>query len=343
VRVVHSVRGTVIHNFAAWTHATPPVEHAVHVPFDLVQLSLSKTIEHQLGVVARPQVVLAGIDDHTIYRRCRRGDWQRVLPGIYLTAAGTLSLDQRRIAAALFAGEEAQLTGAATLFWYGFKSPLATDRIHVVVPHHTRRRSSGFVVVQRTLSLDDAARDLGLFRITSPARAVVDACRLMSDLQGVRAVMAEAVQASFVDVKSLDDEIRRAVRSRTALARRALTEILDGIQSSPEAELRAITIRSRILPPIAWNPRLTGPDGEVLPTPDGLLAEVKIALEVDSREHHASGDGWRRTLQRHNVLTQHGFIVLHFTPAEIRSEANRVLRVIEQTYRRRVHQLAIAQ
>jgi hypothetical protein len=114
---------------------------------------------------------------------------------------GTLSLDQRRIAAALFADEGAQLTGAATLFWYGFKSPLATDRIHILVPHHMRRRSSGFVVVQRTLSLDHAARDVGLFTITSPARAVVDACRLMSDLQGVRAIVAEAVQASFVDIK----------------------------------------------------------------------------------------------------------------------------------------------
>jgi very-short-patch-repair endonuclease len=88
-----------------------------------------------------------------------------------------------------------------------------------------------------------------------------------------------------------------------------------------------------------WNPHLTDPDGLTLPTPDGLIAEARIALEVDSREHHAASDGWRRTLERHNVLTEHGFTVLHFTPVEIRSESARVLRVIEQTYARRMRDI----
>jgi hypothetical protein len=302
----------------------------------VIQASLSALIDRQSGVVARPQLLLAGIDDHAIYRRCRQGSWQRVLPGVYVVARGPLSLDQRRIAAALFAGESAQLTGAATLFWYGFKSPMATDRIQVLVPHAIRRRSSGFVVVQRTLSLDQAARDLGLFRITSPARAVVDACRFTSELQVVRAIMTEAIQVPFAAATSIDEEIRRAARSRTALARRVFMEVLEGIRSSPEAELRDITSRSRILPAIAWNPKLTDADGAALPTPDGWIAEAGIALEVDSRRHHATGDGWRETLQRHNVLSERGVIVLHFTPAEVRSESKRVLRVIEQTYLRRM-------
>ena len=81
-----------------------------------------------------------------------------------------------------------------------------------------------------------------------------------------------------------------------------------------------------------WNPRLTTPDGVELPTPDGWIADGAIALEVDSREHHSSPDDWRRTLRRHNVLTQQGSIVLHFTPLEIRTQARQVLRSIEQTY-----------
>jgi hypothetical protein len=125
---------------------------------------------------------------------------------------------------------------------------------------------------------------------------------------------------------------RSAARSRTALARQALTEVLAGVRSAPEAELREITSRSTILPPILWNPRLTTEDGVELPTPDGWIADGAIALEVDSREHHSSPDDWRRTLRRHNVLTQRGSIVLHFTPLEIRTQPRQVLRSIEQTY-----------
>jgi hypothetical protein len=206
----------------------------------------------------------------------------------------------------LFAGDDGQLTGAATLLWYGFKSPLASDRVQVIVPHETRRRSAGFVTIQRALSMDANARDPGIYRVTSPARAVVDACRLMTDLRGIRAILSEAVQGGFVGIKAIDEEIRRAARSRTALVRRAFTEVSAGVRSSPEAELRELLSRSDILPAILWNPLLVGLDESVLPTPDGWIADAAIGLEVDSHEHHASGDGWRRTLRRHNALERPG-------------------------------------
>jgi hypothetical protein len=300
-----------------------------------VQPSLHEIVDRQQSIITRPQLISAGIDDHAIYRKVRRGSWQRVLPGIYHVETGPLTLEHRRIAGALFTGESAQLTGGATLLWYGFKSPVATDRIHALVPHESRRRSAGFVIVQRALSLDHDARDAGSYRVTSPARAAIDYCRLTSDFQSVRAIMTEAVQAHFASEKALDDEIRRAARSRTALARRALTEICDGVRSSPEAELREITSHSKILPAIVWNPQLTDRDGIQLPSPDGWIADAAIALEVDSREYHSSSDGWRQTLRRHNTLSEQGVMVLHFTPAEIRSESARVLRVIEKVYRHR--------
>jgi hypothetical protein len=153
-------------------------------------------------------------------------------------------------------------------------------------------------------------------------------------------MMAEAVQRDFASPAAIDEEIRRAARSRTALARQALTEVLAGVRSEPEAKLRDITSRSAILPPILWNPRLSTEDGVELPTPDGWIAQAAIALEVDSREHHSSPDDWRRTLRRHNVLTQRGAIVLHFTPLEIRTQPRQVLRSIDATYLTRASVIA---
>jgi Transcriptional regulator, AbiEi antitoxin len=305
------------------------------------QWSLEQVLARQDGVIARSQLITAGIDDRAISRRVRDGEWQRILHGVYRVASEALTLERRRIAAALYAGQDAQLTGAATLLWYGFKAPLATDRVHALVPHSVHRRSTGFVMIQRTLSMDPGARDVGLYWITSPARAVVDACRTAPDLRVVRSIMAEAVQRNFVSLRTLDDEIRRAARSRTALVRRVMSEILTGVRSSPEAELRDITARSTVLPAILWNPYLVGPNGTRLPTPDGWLAEAAMALEVDSQEHHAVGDDWRNTLRRSNILAELGAVVLHFTPAEIRTEPMRVLRVIEQTFLARIETASV--
>jgi Transcriptional regulator, AbiEi antitoxin len=309
-----------------------PNDHAVVVLVTRIGPALGSLLDQQHDVVSRGQLLTAGVDDMTMYRRVRAGAWQRLLPGIYLTGPMSAGSEQRRIAAALYAGPQAQLTGISVLHWYGFRHAPSTDKVHVLVPHAMRCRSSGFVIVQRTLTMDQAERHAALYRVTSPARAVVDACRALTELRHVRAVVAEAVHNGHASPNALDEEIRRAARSRTALVRRALTEIFDGVRSAPEAELRDLTGRSKVLPRILWNPQLTTVEGTPLPTPDGWLPDVGLALEVDSAEHHASPDDWRRTLGRNNELSQYGVAVLHFTPTEIRQTPRQVLATIERAY-----------
>ncbi|WP_255609927.1 hypothetical protein [Micromonospora sp. PLK6-60] len=187
-------------------------------------------------------------------------------------------------------------------------------------------------MVARALALDDKARRTALYPVCSPARAVVDAARDLRDLRTVRAIVAEAVQRDFTDLGALDAEIRRARRSRTALIRKAFSEVVSGTRSAPEAELRECLGASRLLPEILWNPRLLTADGRTLPTPDGYLAEAAVALEVDSREHHFSPGDWARTMDRHNELGRLGVLVLHVTPAQIRREPARVRRTVEDAY-----------
>ncbi|MBE1492809.1 type IV toxin-antitoxin system AbiEi family antitoxin domain-containing protein [Plantactinospora soyae] len=289
----------------------------------------------QQQIVTRRQLHGAGIDDMHMYRQTRRGRWQRVLPATYALVSGTLTDEQQRIAAALYVGRSAQITGLAALHWYGFRYSPKADRMRLLVPHTARRASAGHVVVCRALSLDEYARDGGLYRICSPARAVVDACRELRDLRTVRSVMAEAIQRDFTDLPTLDGEVVRAGRSRTALVRQAFREVLHGVRSSPEAELRVCLAASRELLEIVWNPRLLGPDGSRLPTPDGYLADAAIALEVDSQEFHLAPADWRRTMDRHNELSRYGVLVLHFPPSQIRREPERVRHLVEDAYRSR--------
>jgi hypothetical protein len=292
--------------------------------------------ELQAQIVTRRQLAAFGVEDVATYRKVKRGEWQRVLPGICALTRAPLSTEQRRIAATLYAGRRAQLTGLCALHWYGFRHAPTTAHMHVLVPHETRRRSTGFVIVQRTHELDPAPRQTPQYQIASATRAVIDACRASADLRTARAVMTEAVQRQFTGLAWLDDELRRAGRSRTAIARRVWQELLDGVRSSPEAELRELTESSAVLPRVRWNAPLVGPDGRPLPTPDGWIDETGIALEVDSREYHSEPDDWARTLRRHNVLTACGALVLHITPREIREEPARILRMIEQAHVARV-------
>lgn len=293
---------------------------------------LEEAADRQQQIVTRAQLLAAGFDDMFLYRQTRRGLWQRVLPATYALFTGTLTDEQRRISAALYAGADAQVTGLAALSWYGFRYSPRTDDVQLIVPHHTRRKSSGHAVIARALALDAKARRTGLYPVCSPARAVVDAARDLRHLRPVRAIVAEAVQRSFTDLSALDKEIRRARRSRTALIRKAFSEVVAGTRSAPEAELRECLSDSPLLPEVLWNPRLLTADGRTLPTPDGYLAEAAVALEVDSQDYHFSPGDWARTLDRHNELSRLGVLILHFTPAQIRREPTRVRRTVEDAY-----------
>lgn len=292
----------------------------------------AETAQRQQQIVTRAQLLAAGFDDMYLYRQARRGLWQRVLPATYALVTGTLTDEQRRRSAALYVGRDAQVTGLAALIWYGFRQSPRTDDVHLIVPHHARRRSAGHAVVARALALDPQARRTDLYPVCSPARAVVDAARDLRQLRPVRAIVGEALQRRFTDLAALDEEIRRARRSRTALVRRAFSEVADGVRSAPEAELRDCLAGSSRLPEILWNPQLRDAAGRLLPTPDGYLADAALAVEMDSREYHLNPVDWARTMERHNELSRHGILVLHFTPGQLRREPHRVRRLVEEAY-----------
>jgi hypothetical protein len=256
---------------------------------------------------------------------------------LYAAFTGELTLEQRRLAASLFAGPGAQITGIAALRWHGLRYVPDDHRIHLLVPHNEQRSSSGFVRVPRTKQRDEYSLGGNGYEVCSVARAVADACRALDDLQAVRAIVAEAVQRGLTSVSALTSELERARRHRTRLLRQALAEVSLGAASAPEAEAQAAFARSKILPEVLWNPVLKNADGQRMPSPDGWIDDVGIAIEIDSREYHLSPEGWELTLRRHNALAEFGAMVLHFTPSDVR-RPGRVVRITERTYLQRKRQ-----
>jgi len=259
-----------------------------------------------------------------------------VLPSTYASFTGRLTDEQREVAAQLFCGPDAQLTGPGALRAHGLRYGPADDRVHMLVPHTRRVSSSGFVVVHRTRRVAADPITRGIVRITEAARAVDDTALMCSDFRSVRGFVAESVQSGQATITDLTRELEEGPRKGSALLRRALEEVADGVRSAPEAQLREIVETTSALPTARWNPALVAPSGLRLPTPDGWIDEVGIALEVDSREYHTAPDDWARTLRRHNVLAAHGALVLHFTPQEIYAAPEAVRRTMVDAYLERL-------
>lgn len=292
-------------------------------------------LKRQHGIAHLDQLRAAGVSRAALRWRLQSGRWRTVLPQVYATFTGACTDWQRIIAASLYAGPSAQIAGTSALRLYGLRYLPDDDRlVHILIPHGRRLVATRFVQVHRTTSLDPRPWHNAGIPVCRPARAVVDAAREVSALRTVRAMVAEVVQRDLATVAQLRAELDRARRNGSGPLRRALAEVAEGARSAPEAELRSALAGSALLPRVRWNPKLVDAGGRRLPTPDGWIDDVGIALEVDSREYHLSPEDWERTLARHTKLAEHGVLVLHFPPSRVRRRGE-VRAVVERAYRQR--------
>jgi len=289
------------------------------------QLVLSQLLIRQNLVITRNQALDCGMQPDVVYRRLRAGgQWQRMLPGVYLTVTGTPTPDQRDMAALLYAGPGGTLTGAAALRRHGMR--IQSQSVDVLVPASRRRQNSGYVVVHRTTRLPALVCYVGPVQYVLAARAVADTARSLHELRDVRAVVAAAVQSRRCTVQQLEAELKSGPVRGSALFRAALSEVGQGARSGPEAELLDLIKRGHLPMPLL-NARIFAGE-EFLARPDAWWPDVAVAVEVDSKEWHLSPESWEHTMRRHGRMTAHGILVLHFTPRQIREDPDDVLATI---------------
>ena len=284
---------------------------------------LGQVLRKQYGVITRGQAAECGMTDTALRYRVRpHGPWQTVLRGIYVAQTGRLSVDQGDMAALLYAGPGSVITGCAALRRLGFRATRSTD-VDVLVPIERRRLNSGFVRVLRTGRMPEQFCGSGRIHFAMAARAVADAARGLDNLRQVRALVADSVQAGWCLVRELTTELNAGPRQGSALLRRVLGEVADGVRSGAEGDFRDLVI-SAGLPTPMFNARLYA--GSVLiAVADAWWPEAGVAAEVDSREWHLSAEQWEQTMRRHARMTAQGILVLHFTPKQIRTERAQVV------------------
>lgn len=277
------------------------------------------------------ELIRIGLSSNTVYTRCRPGGpWQRLLPGILLLTNATPTRRQLISAALTYAGPEALLTGHGAAALFGLKKARQSGPVHVLISNTKQVRADAAVRVERTTRMPEPVHRKG-FLLAPVTRAVLDTTRKMGSLDDVRALIAEAAQRGLTTPEALRYELREGSNRGSALPRRVLAEIGEGVRSTAEAWALRL-VRTSDLPEPRWNVPIRQLDGELLGIVDAWWDSVALAWEIDSQEFHSSPGSYAATVGRGSRLTAAGLVVVHTLPARIRKEPRAVLAELRAAY-----------
>jgi len=221
------------------------------------------------------------------------------------------------MAALLYAGPEAVITGAAAVRRHRLDCAGGND-IEVLVPGDSRVKGRGFVRIQRTTRLPASTFSTRSIVFAPLARAVGDAARGMRKPEEIRALVSEAIHRSRdCTVEDLIAELKAGPSAGSGLFRSSLAEIGDGIRSEAERDLKFCIDRSGLPAPM-YNARLYLPDGTFLAMPDAWWPRAGVAGEVDSLRHHILAKDHAETMARRNRMEAADVRVLQFLPKDIK-------------------------
>jgi hypothetical protein len=292
------------------------------------------------NVATAKQLVEAGVRERTVYRRCLEGGpWQNPLPGIIFLFSGRPTRRQLVLAAVLLGGPEAMVTGAEACRRHGLRrGPArlrdereAIDEVHLLVPAGRQLRSVGYVHVERTNALPEPVVRSGIPLAPLP-RACINAARRLRTEGEIAELLSDAVQRRLCTVAELSWELEASSRRHTALPRRVLRSVAEGVHSAAELAAKRMW-PSTGLPAPMWNVDIYTEEGVFLGKADCWLDDVAMVWEIESSEWHLSPEDHDRTVERAARFTAAGAVYTASKPRKIRMEPGEVARILRATYK----------
>ena len=232
----------------------------------------------QDGVVARAQLLAAGVSASAVARAVRCGRLHRVHRGVYSAVAPELLTEDGRITAALLAAGDGALLSHATAAWRWRIIPAPPSVMQLAVPQPRKTPKGVALFVSRHLRPDDTTHN-GRFPTTSVPRTLLDLATSY-DRRALARALAEAEFHHDTRPADIQATLRRG-HPGSANLRAALKAHAPGhgqVKSNLERRFRTLLIKNSIELPLRNHP--LGPF-----TIDCLWPHHRVAVELDGRQH----------------------------------------------------------
>lgn len=294
---------------------------------DTHERTIAALAERQYGVVARGDLLKAGLSPAAIDRRLTYGTLVLLHRGVYAVGHRRLTQDGFWLAAVLAAGPTALLShrDAARLHGLGrWRAPRG-----VVEVTTTRRAASTTAVTiyaRRRLAPADAAAVAGV-PVTTVARTLVDLADVL-DRDRLATALGEAERVHRLDARELHAAAERVAHRRgpgPARLREVLADHARRGVTLTRSELErafAALVRTHGLPAPVLNARVEGVEI------DALWRAERLAVECDGWAFHRDRRAFQRDRDKANGLQLRGWRVLRFTHADVVERPQRVAAAI---------------
>jgi very-short-patch-repair endonuclease len=291
-------------------------------------IRLRQLVRRQHGVVGLDQAVAAGLTRQAVARKVASKAWFPAGPRVYQVAEHDVTPRSRAIAALLSLGPGATLVGGTAAWWWGFLETAPARPRVAVDPTRRPRPRRDVDVVRRVVASGDRTRIAGAV-VTTRSLTVLDAAAELGLRDGAR-VADRALQKGAVTVESL-----REVHTRTAGRRgaRVGAEILalaaGGARSWAERELHG-RLRAGGVGGWSANTEIVLP-GYGRAVGDVVFDAHKVIVEVDGWAYHRDLLAFRRDGPRQSALAAAGWVVLRTHWYELQEEPDVFVRRLRAT------------
>jgi hypothetical protein len=274
--------------------------------------------ERQYGVVARRQLLAAGVGRRAIGARLGRSSLHPLYRGVYAIGHLAISSEARWMAAVLASGPDAVLSHRSAAGLWGML-PRPRGRTEVTRPRSFRGQS-GIKASRASLPPDEVSEVAGI-PVTSVSRTLVDLAAVVSRCELEKA-LNEAEILRLTDRLSLPELLRRYPRRKGSAALRALLHDADagkGVTRSELEERFAALIDAYGLPRPQRNADLAV-RGRFFKA-DCLWRRQGIIVELDGRAVHGTVQAFEADRERDRLLVGEGWRVIHLTWLQVRDNA----------------------